>query len=192
MSLIVWQAAVFGVQTVTLTQGLFGYELAEQFEPFTVRGSTLLPVTGLVTVRSVESDAPPHVAAIVVVPVASEVTRPLDPAVLLIVATVWDEEFQDANAVRSCIVLSENVPVAMNCLFDPTVMVGLTGVTARDAIVADVTVRVVEPETLPEVAVIVVWPGATEVAMPLLIVATVSAEELHVTDDVMFCVVLFE
>jgi hypothetical protein len=87
-------------------------------------------------------------------------------------------------------VLSENVPVAMNCIVDPTKMMGFAGVTARDAIVADVTVRVVEPEMLPEVAVIVVWPGATALALPLVIVATDATEELQVTDVVMFCLEL--
>ena len=88
--------------------------------------------------------------------------------------------------------LSENVPVAMNCFVPPTTMIGSTGVTARDAIVADVTVRVVEPETPPEVAVIVVWPGAIEVALPLVTVATDVTEELQVADAVMFCDVLSE
>jgi hypothetical protein len=189
MSLIVWHVAVDGVQTVTLTQGLFGYELAEQSEPFTVIGSTLLPVGALFTVRSVVPVAPPHVAATVVVPVASDVTRPLEPAVLLICATDGDEELQDADVVKSWIELSKNVPVAVNCFVDPTVMMGSAGVTEMDAIVADVTVRVVEPETLPAAAVIVVWPGAIEVADPLLIVATDSSDELHVTVAVMSCVV---
>ena len=48
----------------------------------------MLPVTSLFTVKSVELDTPPQVAAIVVVPVARDIARPLDPAVLLIVATV--------------------------------------------------------------------------------------------------------
>ena len=60
-----------------------------------------------------------------------------------------------------------------------------------------VTVSVVEPEMLPDVAVIVVVPAATEVAIPfdpavLLMVATDSAEELQVTDVVMFFVLLSE
>jgi hypothetical protein len=84
---MIMQVEVPGEQTVTLTQGLFWYEPAEQFEPFTVRVSTLLPEGALFTVRSVEPDAPPQVAAIVDVPVASEVTKPLEPAALLIVAT---------------------------------------------------------------------------------------------------------
>ena len=88
--------------------------------------------------------------------------------------------------------MSENVPVAVNCCVHPAIMVGFAGVTARDAIVADVTVRVVEPETLPEMAVIVVWPEATAVTLPLLIVATDATEEPQVTDAVIFCVVLSE
>ena len=60
-----------------------------------------------------------------------------------------------------------------------------------------VTVRTVEPEIFPDLAVIVVVPEATEVAFPfdfaaLLMVATDLAEELHVTDVVMFRVLLSE
>jgi hypothetical protein len=70
-------------------------------------------------------------------------------------------------------------------------MLGLAGATARDASVAGVTVRVVEPAMLPEVAVIVVEPAATDVAMPLkpaalLTVAAAVLEELHVTEAVRF------
>jgi threonine dehydratase len=56
-----------------------------------------------------------------------------------------------------------------------------------------VTVRVVLPERLPEVAVIVVEPAATDVASPaLLMVATAVFEELHVTDEMMSLVLLSE
>ena len=73
----------------------------------------------------------------------------------------------------------------------------LTGVTAIETSVAAVTANVVEPETLPKVAVIVLLPTATEVARPLkfaalLIVAVPVLEELQVTNAVMSCVVLFE
>lgn len=56
-----------------------------------------------------------------------------------------------------------------------------------------VTVRVIVPETLPDVAVIVVEPVATGVANPLepaalLMAATAGVEELHVTARVRFCV----
>jgi hypothetical protein len=47
---------------------------------------------------------------------------------------------------------------------------------------------------LPDKAVIVVVPAAAAVANPdnVPIVATVSLEELQVTEDVIFCVVLSE
>jgi hypothetical protein len=76
-------------------------------------------------------------------------------------------------------------------------MLGLFGVTARDTSVAGVTVSVVDPETLPDAALIVVEPAAAEVATPLepaalLIVAIPVAEELQVTVFVKSCVVLSE
>ena len=62
---------------------------------------------------------------------------------------------------------------------------------------AGVTVTVVEPEILPDVAVIVAEPLPTAAASPLLpdvllIIATLVLEELHVTDVVMTCVPLSE
>ena len=60
-----------------------------------------------------------------------------------------------------------------------------------------VTVRTVEPDIFPDLAVIVVVPEAMEAAFPfdfaaLLMVATDWAEELQVTDVVMFFVLLSE
>jgi len=60
-----------------------------------------------------------------------------------------------------------------------------------------VTVSAVAPETLPDVARIVVDPATTAVARPLdpaalLIVATAVLEELQVTAAVRFCVELSE
>jgi hypothetical protein len=81
------------------------------------------------------------------------------------------------------------VPVAVNWRVVPFAMLGLVGVTARETSVAGVTVRVVEADTPPEVALIVVEPVSTEVASPfepaaLLMVAIPVDEELHVTDAV--------
>ncbi len=58
-------------------------------------------------------------------------------------------------------------------------------------------VREAVPETLPDIAVIVVEPAATDVARPfepaaLLIVAALIFDELQVTEAVRFCVVLSE
>ena len=66
-----------------------------------------------------------------------------------------------------------------------------------DTSVAGVTTRVVDPDKLPDVALIVVEPEATAVANPfepaaLLIVATPVLDELQVTAVVMSCVVLSE
>ena len=89
------------------------------------------------------------------------------------------------------------MPVAVNCSFVPEAIEGLAGVTEIETRTGVTTVRVVEPEMFPEVAVIVVIPAATAVAIPfdpaaLLIVATEPAEELQITDAVMSFVVLFE
>lgn len=92
---------------------------------------------------------------------------------------------------------SVKVPVAENCCFVPSAMDGADGVTAIDASMADVTVRVVDPAIGPEAAEIVVVPGATLVANPrvpaaLLIVATAAALDVHCTVPVMSCVVASE
>ena len=76
-------------------------------------------------------------------------------------------------------------------------MLGLVGVIAMDTSVAEVTVRVVDPDMLPDVAVIVVEPAAAEVANPLepvvlLMAATAVLDEFQVTVVDRFCVVLLE
>jgi hypothetical protein len=68
-----------------------------------------------VTVKSLVPETLPSVAVIVVVPVATELAAPSLPAALLIVAVSGLLELQVTAAVRSCVVLSENVPVAVNC-----------------------------------------------------------------------------
>jgi hypothetical protein len=76
-------------------------------------------------------------------------------------------------------------------------MLGCAGVTVRETSVAPVTVRAVDPDMLPDVAVIVVVPAATEAAKPLepdalLMVATPVLDELQLAVVVRFCVVLSE
>jgi len=78
------------------------------------------------------------------------------------------------------------VPVAVYCWVLPRGMEAAAGVTAIDTN-DGLTVRVVDPEIDPEVALIVVVPLATAVARPidpatLLMVATVVFVELQVTD----------
>src|SRR2546426_24986 len=130
-----------------------------------------------------------------VVPAATDVARPFDPLALLIVATPVFCGLQVPWVVRSCGVLSLKCPVAVNCCFVPSAILGLLGVMAIEVRVAAVTVSVVFPETDPKVAVIVMGPpAATDVAKPceppaLLIVATAVLDELQATWVVRSCVV---
>jgi hypothetical protein len=111
-----------------------------------------------VTVRAVDPDILPDVAVIVVVPAAAEVVSPLEPAALLTAATAAADEFQFISVVRSCVVLSENVPVAVNCCVVPIAMLGFAGVIAMETSVAGVTVTVVDPATLPNFPQILALP----------------------------------
>lgn len=173
-----------GVQTVTLTQGLLRY-VDEQSEPFTVMGSTLMGAEAVppVTVSVVDPETFPDLAIIIVVPAkAPEVTRP-EP---LIVATSVADELHVADVVMSWVVLSEYVPMAVNCCVVPVGMLRFAGVSSMDTSVRAVTVRVIELEVIfPDAAVIVVVPVASEVTSPaLLMVATVGVDEFQVTDVV--------
>ena len=61
----------------------------------------------------------------------------------------------------------------------------MAGVTAIETSAAAETVRFVEPETLPEVAVAVVLPSDTLLASPeILMVAMPAPAVLHATDAV--------
>jgi hypothetical protein len=65
-------------------------------------------------------------------------------------------------------------------------MLGLAGVTDMEERVAEVAVRVVLPEIIPELAVMVALPAATAVVRPLLLaIATAVFDERQVT-----CVVI--
>jgi hypothetical protein len=64
----------------------------------------------------------------------------------------------------------------------PAGILGLAGVTDMEERVAEVAVRVVLPEIIPELAVMVALPAATAVARPLLLtIATAVFDELQVT-----------
>ncbi len=68
-----------------------------------------------VTVKGVEPEIEPDVAEMVADPADTAVTEPVEPAVLLTVATAVLDELHVTEAVRFCVVLSEKVPVATNC-----------------------------------------------------------------------------
>jgi hypothetical protein len=140
---------------------------------------------GVVTVSIVVPLTDPDVAVIVLVPAASVDASPAP----LIVAVVGFEELHVAVAVRSCVLLSVYVPVAVNCCVDPLLTDGFAGVTAIETKLGAVTVSVVEPLNDPELAVIVLVPCASVFANPaLLIVAMVLADDVHVAVEVSCCV----
>ncbi len=119
-----------------------------------------------VTVSAVEPEMFPEAAVMVVVPIATGVTFPLEPDALLIVATDVADELHVTVDVISCVLPSEKVSVALNCRDIPTGMPMFAGVMAIDTGVAGLTVRVEEPEILPEAAVMVAVPTAAEEAFP--------------------------
>ena len=121
-----------------------------------------------VTVSEVEPDMLPDAAVIVVEPAVAEAANPLEPAALLMAATAASDELQVTVVVRSCVVLSENVPVATNCWFVPLTMLGTVGVMDMDTSVAEVTVTIVDPEMLPHFAVIFALPERVAFVRPAL------------------------
>src|SRR4029077_6657168 len=127
------------------------------------------------TVSSVEPVMLPLVAEIVEVPVPTAVAK----AVAVIVSTVAVAEAH-TSLLSTCVELSLNVPVAVNCCVVPLLIDGFAGVTAMEVSVAGVTASSVEPVMLPLVAEIVEVPVPTLVAKPVaLIVATVAVAEAH-------------
>lgn len=76
-------------------------------------------------------------------------------------------------------------------------MLEIAGSTSIDTSTGVITVMVVKPEMLPDLAVIVVTPIETVVANPLklatlLIDATLRADDIQVTDEVIFLIELSE
>ena len=132
--------------------------------------------TGGVIVTPVVPDTPSRVAIIVTLPTPVPVTTPGLP-VLPTVAIASEEEIQLAMVVKSSVVPSEKVPVAVSCLLVPLASEGFTGVIAIESSAADVIVTVVVPDTAPIVAVIVALPTPLPVTRPWLPTALLTVAE---------------
>src|SRR4030067_1053459 len=78
-----------------------------------------------VTVRVVAPESPPNEAVMEAVPLDAPVAR---PAAVIVAAAV--EELQEADAVMSCLVVSEKMATALNCRVVPRAMLGLVGETS--------------------------------------------------------------
>src|ERR1700722_15896482 len=140
--------------------------------------TAMLDRVGPVTVSVVDPMTPAEVAWIVEEPAVRVVAVPGAG----VVATAGVSDDQATEPVRFCVLPSLNDPVAVNCCVAFLANVGFAGVTAIDFNVAAATVSVMEPTTLPEVAVISVLPVNFAVTIPLpLIVATLGLWEFHTT-----------
>ena len=117
----------------------------------------------------------PEAIAIVVVPVPRVLASPAEFAVLLMVATFAAVELQWPDCVRSCVVPSVKVPVAVNCCVVPRGMVAVCGLIAMDTRAAGVTVSSVELLIPPEFAVMLAVPMPALCASPLLLMVAAEA-----------------
>jgi len=156
-----------------------------------VDGFTIIDTTVAgVTMKTVEALTAPNVAVIEDVPTDKAVPRPVE----LTVATASMAELQVTDAVKFCWVPSVKVPVAVNCCVVPSAIDGMAGVIVIDVRAALPTVRMADPDTLPNDAEIVDCPEATLVASPivplaLLTVATELFDVVHCAEPLTSCVV---
>lgn len=127
----------------------------------------------------------PAAAATCDVPVVSAEAIPI----AVMDATDVFDEAHATEEVRSGVLPSLKVPVAVNACCAPAGTVGLTGVTEIDTSAAAVTVSVAEPEIEPEEALMVVLPVPTLAALPVdEMVAMLVADEDQFTLVVMLLV----
>jgi hypothetical protein len=129
---------------------------------------------------------PVWVAVMLVDPMATAVSKP----VVLTVAAAVLEEFQIAELVRFCVLLSLKVPVAVSCSVLARTIELLGAVIAIDCNVAAVIVNErVFDVTPPCAALMLVEPTPVPVATPvLLMVAAAVFEEVQVAELVRFLV----
>lgn len=130
----------------------------------------------------------PEVAEIVTEPRARAVPSP--PRA--IDTTPLFDEAQVTEAVMSCKLASENVPVAVNCWRVPRDKTAFPGAISIETNVAltVVTVRVAVEEIFPELAEIVETPGVrplTRPALPAIMLATATFPEVQLTEEVISC-----
>lgn len=134
------------------------------------------------------SDIFPDLAVIVVGPTPTDVARPWEPGALEIKATRPTEELHVTNVVMFCVVPSESIPVAVNCLVWPKTMLGLDGVTVIEITALGMTVSVAWLDVTPDrAAVMTVVPCASVAAFPAVpaMVATSVSEDVQAAVAVM-------
>ena len=138
--------------------------------------------TAAVTLMVVLPLTDPELAVICADPVPNVEASPLVFVVLLIVAMAGALELHCTVLVKSCVLPSVKVPVALNCCVMPKATPGIAGVIAKETKAGGVTFRVVEPLTFPVVAMTLALPTDTLVASPwLFTVNTAGFRPLQLT-----------
>lgn len=132
----------------------------------------------------------PEVAVTLTVTAAATVCAVARPLVLMARAAVFDEAHV-TWLVKSLVLPSPKVPVAVNCCVPPELRVAEVGLIAIEASAVAVTVMVEVDVKLPEVAVMVALPAFTPVTRPAVdTVAMVLSELDQVTEFVLSSVLL--
>jgi hypothetical protein len=99
-------------------------------------------------------------------------------------------ELHLADVVKSSVLPSLYVPVALSCFVVPKAKDGFEGVIAIESNTGGATLRLAEAVIEPEMAVMVALPVVAAIASPLLLtLATLGEEELQLVELVRFCVV---
>jgi hypothetical protein len=134
--------------------------------------------------RLLQTLATLQVAVMVAVPVPAPTVVTSPP--LLTAAKEVFEDAQVRSPLKFWVVLSEKVPVAVNCWLVPAATLGIGGVRAIETKTAGVTVTVKLEDTAPQtlgvvqVPLIVAVPVPGVLTLPLLLtVATAVSEELQ-------------
>jgi hypothetical protein len=146
--------------------------------------------TAGVTVSVVFPDTDPNVAVITLGPITNALASPVVGFTVALTGVPDDQATLLVKLVIVVIVLlSANVPVAVNCWDKPTGKLSVLGVTVRDIKVA-LTDNGTLPEIDPMVAEIVAEPSAAPVRSPVVgpIVATAGVSEVQVATVVTFWV----
>lgn len=142
-----------------------------------------------VIVSGVDAAMEPEVADMFAFPAAIPLARPVEE----IIATAGASELHVTDAVRFCVLPSEYVPVAVNCCVVPSAIDAAAGVMVIDCKTAGSTDSDALFDAIdPSEAEMLVLPTPVAVASPVApSVATVGAEEVHVTTVDRFCVAPF-
>jgi hypothetical protein len=142
-----------------------------------------------VTVSDAVPTSPAKNVVIVALPGMMPVASPLLPTISLTVAIDAGDDVHSADCVRSCVLPSAKVPMALNCASVCCATLALAGVIWSEASADDSTTTMLAPLTEPCCAVMVAAPADCPVTWPAVFtLATLLADDVQVTALVIVCV----